>query len=59
MKSGNLLRHYTEGDRVVSGLQRTTAHRHLLRIGYNQEQPTSGVLIAVTDAGRKALREAS
>jgi hypothetical protein len=35
----NLLRHYAEGERVVIGLQRTPAHRHLLGIGYNQEQP--------------------
>jgi hypothetical protein len=56
----NLLRHYAEGERVVIGLQRTPAHRHLLGIGYIQEQPMGGqnVLIAVTDAGRKALREA-
>src|SRR5262249_12859052 len=48
----NLLRHYAEGERVVSRLQRMPAHRHLLRIGYTQEQRMSGrdVLIAVTDA---------
>jgi hypothetical protein len=57
----NLLRDYAEGERVVSGFQRTPAHRHLLRIGYVQEQPMSGqdALIAVTDGGRKALRDAS
>jgi len=26
----NLLRHYAEGERVISGLQRTPAHRHLV-----------------------------
>lgn len=33
----NLLRYYAEGEQVVSGLQRTPAHRHLLGIGYIQE----------------------
>jgi hypothetical protein len=57
----NLLRHYAEGERVVSSVQRTPAHQHLLGIGNIQEQSLSrqGVLIAVTDAGREALRETS
>jgi hypothetical protein len=56
----NLLRHYAEGERVVSGLQRMPAHRHLVGVGYIQEPPMGGqnVLIAVTDTGRKALQEA-
>jgi len=51
---------HDEGERVISGLQRTPAHRHLLHIGYIKEQPMSGqnVRIAVTAAGRKAPREA-
>ena len=57
----NLLRHYAEHDRVISGLQRTHAHRHLLGVGYIREQSLNvkDLLITVTDAGRKALRSAS
>jgi hypothetical protein len=43
---------------LASALRR---NRHLLGIGYIQEQSMSGqdVLITATDAGRKALRETS
>jgi hypothetical protein len=57
----NLLRHYAEEERVISGFERTPTHLHLLRIGYIREQPVDGqgLLITVTEAGQHALRSAS
>jgi hypothetical protein len=57
----NLLRHYAEGDRFISGPQRAPVHQHLLRIGFIEEKPVSlrDSLISVTDAGRKALGSAT
>jgi hypothetical protein len=54
----SLLRYYGEAERVISGLQRTFVHQHLLSIGYIEEQPVNlqDLLIVVTDAGREALR---
>jgi hypothetical protein len=53
-----LLHHYSERDRVVSG-QRTTQHQRLLAIGYIREQRvhpnTSDRRIIVTAAGYAAL----
>ena len=37
----NLLRHYAEGDRLISGSQRAPVHQHLLRIGFIEEKPVS------------------
>jgi hypothetical protein len=53
----NLLRYYSERDRTISTHDRTPAHRHLLRIGYIEEQAlaTQHLLIRVTEAGRRTL----
>ena len=53
----NLLRHYAEGERVISGLERTATHQHLLRMGYVEERAVNlqDLLIVVTEAGRTAL----
>jgi hypothetical protein len=37
----NLLRHYAEGDRLISRSQRAPVHQHLLRIGFIEEKPVS------------------
>jgi hypothetical protein len=51
----NLLKHYRERERVISGLQRTRAHLRLLDLGYIEEQSVNlqDLLIVVTDAGRE------
>jgi len=52
-----LLRHYGERERVISGLQRTFAHQYLLDLGYIKEQSVNiqELLVVVTEAGRKVL----
>jgi hypothetical protein len=57
----NLLRHYSERDRVISTRDRTPAHQHLLSIGYIKERAVSvGYwVVRVTEAGRKVLRSPS
>ena len=54
----NLLRHYSERDRVITPRERTPAHQHLLGIGYIEEHAANKqeLLISVTEAGRQALR---
>ena len=53
-----LLRHYSERDRIIKG-QRTSEHRRLLALGYIREQRvhpnTSDRRIIVTPAGHAAL----
>jgi hypothetical protein len=51
----NLLRHYCERERVISGLDRTHAHLRLLDLGYIKEQSVNvqDLLIVMTDAGRE------
>jgi hypothetical protein len=52
----NLLRYCAESERIIHGLERSTAHQHLLRIGYIEERALNlqDLLIVVTDAGRRA-----
>ena len=54
----NLLRHYSERDRVIDTRNRTPAHQHLLGIGYIKEHAVNiqELLISATEAGRQALR---
>jgi hypothetical protein len=37
----NLLRHYAEGDRLISRSQRAPVHQHLLRIGFIEESQSA------------------
>jgi hypothetical protein len=57
----NLLRHYSERDRVINTRDRTSAHQHLLGVGYIEEHAVNiqELLISVTEAGRQALRSPS
>jgi hypothetical protein len=51
----NLLRHYSEAERLIDGTDRSAAHQHLLRMGYIEERAVNlrDLLIVVTDAGRR------
>ena len=53
----NLLRHYAEAERVISGPERTATYQHLLSRGYIEERPVNlqDLMIVVTEAGRTAL----
>jgi len=57
-----LLRHYSERERIISG-QRTSEHRRLLALGYILDQRvhpnTSDRRIIVTPAGYAALERAN
>ena len=57
-----LLRHYSERERIISG-QRTSEHRRLLALEYIREQRvhpnTSDRRIIVTPAGHAALESAN
>ena len=50
----NLLRHYSERDRVINTRDRTPAHQHLLGMGYIKEHEVNiqYLRISVTEAGR-------
>jgi hypothetical protein len=57
----NLLRHYSERDRVINTRDRTPTHQHLLGMGYIKEHAVNiqYLQISVTEAGRHALRSPS
>ena len=55
-----LLRHYSERDRVISGTQRSAQHRRLVALGYIREQSLitqDALKIIVTPAGHAALED--
>jgi hypothetical protein len=53
-----LLKHYSERERVIKGLQRTAEHQRLLALGYINEEHLNmqDLRITVTDTGRALLR---
>ena len=57
----NLLRHYSERDRVINTCDRTPAHQDLLGMGYIKEHEVNiqYLRISVTKAGRHALQSRS
>jgi hypothetical protein len=57
----NLLRHYTETERIIHGPMRGAVHQHLLRSGYIEERTVNAqaTLVVVSAAGRRALRNRS
>jgi hypothetical protein len=57
----NLLRYYAETERIIHGPVRGAVHQHLLHSGYIEERriDNRGAQVAVTAAGRKALRNRS
>jgi hypothetical protein len=54
-----LLRHYSERERVVRAMRRSLQHQRLLALGYIREQTLNirELLITLTPAGHAALED--